>query len=108
MAENTAPTAVADDAAVEDDGLYRFVDSDGRKRATSRGSRVQLEHQKSLAAAEKLALAEEEAELDVAPVVATEKLSPPAVVESPTSAPTDAGAKPAAAKGSPAKADPKV
>ncbi len=60
MAENTDPTVVAEDTAVEDDGLYRYVDSEGRKRATAKGSREHLEQLKALAALEKAERVEEE------------------------------------------------
>lgn len=60
MAENTDPTVVAEDTAVEDDGLYRYTDSEGRKRATANGSREHLEQLKALAAQEKAERAEKE------------------------------------------------
>lgn len=60
MAENTDPTVIAEDTAVEDDGLYRYTDSEGRKRATANGSREHLEQLKVLAAQEKAERAEKE------------------------------------------------
>ena len=60
MAENTDPTVVAEDTAIEDDGLYRYTDSEGHKRATANGSREHLEQLKVLAAQEKAERAEKE------------------------------------------------
>jgi hypothetical protein len=105
MSENTA---VSEEAQADD--LYRYVDSEGRKRATAQGSREHLEHEKFLAAAEKARIAEESHEPEVSAPAAAEKSpdSTATVVDQGTVPPVSNPTKPPAVKTPPAKADPKV
>lgn len=103
MSENTA---TRDEVPADD--LYRYVDGDGRKRATAQGSREHLEHLRLLAALEKsnLEVAELEA-VPAAPVELTENAAAKAL-GSVGAVPAGNVAKSAEAKASPTKADPKA